>query len=171
MRRIVLVLAVLVAGLLPLGASPAFACSCAWSEVQQYVENADHVVVGRLQDQQYGRSEAGEPIYSSEAAYYTVEGDEVLKGDGVAPTFEVVSAASGAACGLERMVVGRRYVFFMQRDDDVLTASLCGGTGPATPSFLSEVKALTGPGAAVGGVLLSAAAELREALAALTIWR
>ena len=168
----VIVIVLLTAGLLPLGASPAFACSCAWNEVRLFVENAEHVVVGRLQDREYGRSDPGAPIYSAEAAYYTVQGESALKGDGVTSTFEVASAASGASCGLERMVVGRRYVFFMQRDEAGLTASLCGGTGPATPAFLAEVESLTGPGTALrdGPAAPAAVVALQAALAGLTFW-
>lgn len=175
-----IVIVMLAAGFLPLGAAPAFACSCVSDEVRIHVRNADHVVVGRLLSREDGGAgEAGgggtrAPIYGARAVYYTVQGEEVLKGSDVGPSFEVVSAADGATCGLERMVAGRRYVFFMQRHDVGLTASSCGGTGPATPAFLDEVEAVTGAGTSFGGVPPGLSegevARLRAALSELTLW-
>ena len=153
--------------------STAFACSCAQFSVADSVERADLVVTGVVEDRDEGpfkivRS-SGDPVT------YTVAVDEVLKGES-GPVTKVESAADGASCGLE-VEVGRSYVMFAHaRADGVYDASLCGGTTDASPEFVAEVKAITGPAAApddsilpptggppvvamaVGGVLLAGAA-------------
>ncbi len=62
----------------------------------------------------------------------------------------MLSPNSGASCGLENVVPGRRYVVFASHqsmegaDADHLWANLCGGTGPATPKLLAAVEEVTG---------------------------
>lgn len=153
--------------------STAFACSCAQISVADSVEHADLVVSGSIEDRDEGpfkviRS-SGDPVT------YTVAVDEVLKGES-GPVTKVESAAEGASCGLE-VEVGRSYVIFAGAGDDgVYQANLCGGTREASPEFVADVVAITGPGTApdesilppsggppvvamaVGGALLAGAA-------------
>jgi hypothetical protein len=51
---------------------------------------------------------------------------------------------SAALCGLESMVVDRRYLIFVCVDGSQRVAGLCGGTAPATSEQLNAVEQLTG---------------------------
>ncbi len=118
------------------GAGPAFACSCAYQQTL-----ADEIFAGTLV------SMADPPqrdvMSSTDPITYTVAVDAVYRGDvGIVAVFG--SPMFGASCGLESMVVDRRYLFFVSTDGSDRTASLCGGTGPATPSRLDAVERLTG---------------------------
>ena len=155
--------------------STAFACSCISDSVADYVEGADLVVKGSIEDRDEGpfkivRS-SGDPVT------YTVSVDEVLKGES-GPVTKFESAAEGASCGLE-VQVGHSYVIFADAGPDgTYEANLCGGTSDARPDFVAEVEAITGPATApddsipapsdgapvvamaVGGVLLAGAAAV-----------
>jgi hypothetical protein len=122
--------------LLWLGAEPAFACSCVVRTVPEQVASADAVAEGRL---------AGREDSDPQQVVYTFTGTELFKGD-VSPTFEVHTGAQSTACGLPGLVVGRRYLMLMDRDGGQLTASICGGSGAATASYVDKVERVTGPG-------------------------
>lgn len=133
---------VLGAGLALLGSAPAFACSCAMLSLDEYTEHADVVFAGTLTDIDEPRRL---PVVSSaEESRYTFEVDAVYAGD-PAPVTRVGSAWSGASCGLEGMQVGERYVVFAYVHDEGLAASLCGGTGPASPRLEGQVSNALGP--------------------------
>ncbi|MGH3348102.1 MAG: hypothetical protein ACRDO4_14075 [Nocardioides sp.] len=135
--RIVLAALVLGAALALLGGAPAFACSCAAQSPAQHAEDADVVFAGTLTDVDEPRQF---PVVSSAAeATYTFDVDAVYAGD-PAPVTRVGSAWSGASCGLEGMAVGERYVVFAYVDGEHLDASLCGGTGPASPRLEERVS-------------------------------
>lgn len=130
------------------GAGPSFACSCVTAEAAAHVGGATVVVSGTVTDVVPPRST--KVMSSMDPATYIVEVDQVFKGQ-AGPTVEVLSPNSGASCGLENVVPGRRYVVFASHqsmegtDTDHLWANLCGGTGPATPELLAAVEEATGP--------------------------
>jgi hypothetical protein len=126
--RITLTALVLGAGLALVGSAPAFACSCAMQSVAEHADGADVVFAGTLTD-----ADEASSLLSGEESTYTFVVDAVYAGD-PAPFAQVATASSGSACGLEGLSVGERYVVFAYAADrDGLSASLCGGTGPATP--------------------------------------
>jgi hypothetical protein len=142
--RIVLAALVLGAGLVLLGGGPAFACSCAVLSPAEHAEGADVVFAGTLTDIDEPRRL---PVVSTaEESRYTFEVDAVYAGD-PAPVTRVGSAWSGASCGLEGLEVGERYVVFAYVDGEGLDASLCGGTGPASPRLEGQVSNALGPAA------------------------
>ena len=121
--------------------STAFACSCAQLSVADYVERADLVVKGSIEDRDEGPPKAISS--STDPVTYTVAVDEVLKGAS-GPVAKVESSGAGASCGLE-VQVGRSYVIFAEvGDDGVYEANLCGGTSGARPGFVAQVAAITG---------------------------
>lgn len=123
------------------GAGPALACSCAFNRVPAYVGYADEVYTGTLVDVE--RPSTNGVWSSGDPVTYTVAVDAVYDGDvGSVAVFE--SAVSSASCGLDGMMVDRRYLVFTTMDGKVPTASLCGGTGPATPKRLAAVERLLG---------------------------
>ncbi|HEX6148464.1 hypothetical protein [Nocardioides sp.] len=139
----ILIAAVLLGAGLALGA-PAFACSCVAQTPAQYAEGADVVFAGTLTDIDEPRQF---PVVSSAAeTRYTFDVDAVYAGD-PAPVTRVGSAWSGASCGLEGMDVGERYVVFAYVDGKQLDASLCGGTGLASPRLEGKVGDVLGPAA------------------------
>jgi hypothetical protein len=142
--RIVVAALLLGAGMTLLGAAPAFACSCAAQRPAQQAGDADVVFAGTLTDIDEPRQL---PILSSgDEARYTFDVDAVYAGD-VASVAVVSSAWSGASCGLEGMTVGERYVVIAYRDGQGLGATLCGGTGPASPRLEGQVSNALGPAA------------------------
>lgn len=118
----------------------AYACSCAEASAQEHFDHATVVATARLTE-----TDATQDTGAREAAAmvsYTFEVEELLKGE--APrTLEVLSAASGAACGLERMTVDQDYLLFARvasEQDPTLLASLCDGTAPVPTPRLDEVR-------------------------------
>ena len=126
--------------LVVVGPTAAFACSCvSYTSVETPLRWADAVALGRV----------AEVRTDGRTATYVVDGEQVFEGE-VPVTFEVRSPVSGAACGLEGVREGRRYVFFLTGSDaGPYKANLCGGTDRATPGYVEEVAAVTGPGTAV----------------------
>jgi hypothetical protein len=114
-------------------AAPAQACSCVGLSDAEAFASADAVFVGRLIGYEAPRA----PTTSSlDPAVWTFKVREVYKGK-VSRKQEVVSAVSGASCGLEIPKHGKFLVFgkatssnrFEPRPaDGQLQASLCGGT-------------------------------------------
>jgi hypothetical protein len=140
--RIALAALLLGAGLTLLGGAPAFACSCVAQKPAQQAEEADVVFAGTLTDIDEPRRL---PVVSSaDETRYTFDVDAVYAGD-VAPVAVVGSAWSGASCGLEGMTVGERYVVIAYREGKGLGATLCGGTGPASPRLEGQVSNALGP--------------------------
>lgn len=104
--------------------------------MHELVDGADAVFVGVLDDVD---RRGGTATYA-----FAVTG--VLRGE-VGGTAEVRSSASGASCGLELMETGRSYVV-MAADG---RAGLCGGTAPASPSYVAQVEEVTGEARAPAG--------------------
>jgi hypothetical protein len=114
-------------------APPAHACSCVGFTDEQAFTRADVVFVGRV----VGYSAPAIPRSSIDPALWTFRVDRVYKGAAAARQ-GVVSALSGASCGLE---IPRRgtFVVFARREPDLperrvegttLYAGLCDGTRP-----------------------------------------
>ncbi|MGR6966431.1 hypothetical protein ACU610_18390 [Geodermatophilus sp. URMC 61] len=123
-------LLLVLAGWVP--ASPASACSCAAGTTVDALASADAVFSGRL----VSREE------DDGTALHVFAVDTVYVGE-VSARQGVVSAASGASCGLELSGAGP-FLVFATRQGDRLTADLCGGTGPWTAPAAAEVQMLTG---------------------------
>lgn len=133
--------------LVVVGAGPSFACSCVSGDAAEYAGRATVVVSGTVVDVVPPPSTT--EMSSLDPATYVVDVDQVFKGQ-AGPRVEVLSPNSGASCGLENIVPGRRYVVFASHqsmegaDADHLWANLCGGTGPASPEMLAAVQEVTG---------------------------
>ena len=125
---------------LTLAPTPAYACSCVAGSTEEYVDRADVVVGGRF----VARDEPGRVVSSLDPVTYTVEVDRVYRGAASAE-LEVLTAVSGASCGLEGIALGRPYLVYATYEGTELWAGLCGGTTAATPGLLREVEAVTGP--------------------------
>ena len=123
-------------------ARPARACSCIGMTDEQAFAAADAVFRGQVAGYE---SPPAQPVMSSaDPAVWTFAVAEVYKGD-VAPTQAVVSAVSGATCGLEIPHQGEFFVFADRRDGTGgYSANLCGGTRSTTAGPL-EVAAMQPP--------------------------
>jgi hypothetical protein len=143
-KRTLLVIPLLLAALLVLPTSPAWACSCVALTTAQAVAHADVVLSGTLEEVDQPRGLV-EPSSGAPAQSYRFAVSEVYEGSAPATSW-VGSAQHGASCGLEGLEPGREYVVFAQERGDTLWASLCGGTGVATSGLVSEVEAVAGPG-------------------------
>jgi hypothetical protein len=145
--RVLLAAVVGALSLVVVAAAPSFACSCAAMSTQQYVDGADVVATATLTGVE---PPPKRPVMSSgDPATYTFSVDRAYKGD-VDEEVAVVSAVSGASCGLEGMREGRRYVVFASQSqgDDALWAGLCGGTAPWSADLEADVVAAAAPGVA-----------------------
>ena len=101
-------------------ATPAFACSCMALEPQQMLEFGPIAFVGTV-------SGIGAGVDNK---VMTFEVDTVLTGE--LPGFvDIVTAANGAACGIEAPV-GSRVAVFASEEGGRLTSSLCATTDPDT---------------------------------------
>lgn len=141
-RRTVLTLLlaglVLAAGLFV--ASPVSACSCAGlPTTASAFESADAVFTGRLVSRAVQHPDW--PVKSSgDPALHVFAVDEVFKGV-VHEQQGVVSADSGATCGLDLPGAGP-FVVFVTGSADRYTAALCDGSGTLTPEIEAELREL-----------------------------
>jgi MYXO-CTERM domain-containing protein len=142
-RATTLLLGVLAAaaGLL-VGARPAAACSCAGiPSAAQAFASADAVFTGRLLSREVHHPDW--PLISSgDPAVHVFAVDEVFKGV-VHEEQGVVSADSGASCGLELSGEGPFVVYATGSDGDY-RAGLCDGVTTVTPGTESELRTLAG---------------------------
>ncbi|CAA9320311.1 MAG: hypothetical protein AVDCRST_MAG34-1394 [uncultured Nocardioidaceae bacterium] len=138
MRALLAGLGALVTGLLLVVAAPApaYACSCVTQSPRQFVDGADLIATATvLEVDRPGRLPL---LGAGDTTTYRVRISDVYKGR-AHEIVEVESASSGASCGLEGIVGGRRYVFFLQRSGDSLRGSLCGGTGNVSIATVSRL--------------------------------
>ena len=128
---------------------PAAACSCAGGDLRSSLESSDTSFVGTLT--KVTPPPGGTTVSSVEPATYRFEVTAVFEGQAHEVT-EVLSAQSGASCGLEGMNVGTRYLVFAGHEtiegkpDAALSATLCGGTQPASGGLVAQVEDIVGPG-------------------------
>lgn len=129
------VVAVLLGAAVLLGgpaAGPAHACSCMATTDEEAFARADAVFRGQVTGYQPPAPD-GEFLSSTDPAIWTFAVSEVYKGD-VAPSQQIISAFSGASCGLEIPHQGEFIVFAGRRgldgqvSGDQYFANLCGGT-------------------------------------------
>jgi hypothetical protein len=129
-------------------APPAAACSCVAATPAEHLARADAVFLGTVTERRVPDSGS-----SAAPAVYVVEVSRVYKGR-VAATQEVVTAVSGASCGLELPARGQALFFASRRptaDGDLrpgqLAGSLCDGTRAG-----AGMPAAFGAGTAPGNV-------------------
>ena len=109
-------------------------------------QRADVVFVGTLVDTRSPALAVPGAASSEDPVARVFEVREVRKGDTAART-EVLTAASGASCGLE-VEQGRTYVVVARSTPDGLTSGLCDGTrllSAVAPTDLDAVGAATSP--------------------------
>ena len=142
--RLLLTSLVAAVGLVLASYSPAQACSCAMRAPAAHLGSSDVVFTGTLLDR-IPPPEA--PVMSSmDPARHVFAVDRVYVGD-VGATTEVLSAVSGASCGLENMEVGEEYLVMAELEPDGQAwAGLCGGTAPAGHRNVAQVEQRAGPG-------------------------
>lgn len=142
----ILALLLLVGGLLTISTTPAQACSCAGSTVEQRAPTTDVIFQGEVVDV----DSAG-----SGRAVYTFAVLKSWKGE-IGDRVEVFTSNSGASCGLE-VEYGQTDVIYADLDGDQLSSSLCsapfGGGGkaaltqllgpPQVPSTPVEIEVMT----------------------------
>ena len=147
-------------GAILVGAPPAIACSCVGFSDAEAFERADVVFTGDAVERREPPRHAIRT--SADPTTYVFAVQAVHKGDATEMQ-EVVTALSGASCGLEAQV-GRAYVVFAHREGDGLTAGLCDGTREADPPFALGGSAL--PSAVAPALDGSADGPPRAAVAA-----
>jgi len=140
----VLALFLAVLGVVVLPAAPAAACDCVGDTTAGSFARADLVFTGTLVSREVSHPHS--PVLSStDPALHVFAVDSVFKGS-AARRQGVVSADSGASCGLELSGDGP-FVVFANREGAQYTASLCGGSAPLTAALEADLRAL-GPAAA-----------------------
>lgn len=128
-----------------LAQAPAHACKCATQSVEQDLERADQVFTGLLVDRR--TEELGDR--GRRVTVFTVQADTLFKGDLARAEVEVTSRVD--SCGLNRLPVDRRYLWFVSASGGDLSADQCGGTAPATDRLTGEVVDLVGEGTPIAG--------------------
>jgi hypothetical protein len=160
MRQLFLVAVLLLSILVPvLKSQPAYACSCVSFSTGEYVDMADAVVIGTVEEVVHATPRSGGLMSSMDPATVSVTVDQYLKGSGD-ERIEFVTARSGASCGaVEAISLNEQNVLFLRSDGDGYRTSLCAGNRPVSlvrdgqpirPEFLSDVQAITGPGVGPG---------------------
>lgn len=134
MLRVVMALGLALLGLVVVGQTPAYACSCVPSTVKQSLKRAEAVFVGTVTE----RSEGGREIV------YKVRAKTAYKGD-VDYSVNVSTSTDEATCGLDNLSVDEDYLFFAQGDGAVFTSGLCDGTTRATPAKLTKLEQFAEP--------------------------
>lgn len=117
----------------------AAACSCAVTSSPELAKMADLVAEGVV----VGVDRPAEPQSSAEDVTYSVELTRVWKGPDL-PQVAVLSAVSGASCGLEGIDEGAVIALFSKEDGDAWRSNLCDGTGPMTDAVEAELTAALG---------------------------
>ena len=156
MKRLLLPLAAItIASLLLPSVNPAYACSCAALTPEQYVDDADIIVIGTVVRLIETTEEFPTPEEKPDGQIpdvdAVVEVERYLKGSRLAE-IEVDDPPSGGTCGfLEQASLGQRYLLFLTGETSPLQTHLCSGSTPLVDvphvqQFLQEVQAITGPG-------------------------
>lgn len=162
MRRALLL--VLLVPLVPVlvAPSPAFACSCVMFTPHQYVNNADLVVAGTLTEVEYAPPNSEGIISSGDPTKYSVG---VVAGyKGTSPEeLSFTSARDGASCGVEGLLVGREYVFFLDEVDGAYSANLCNGTARVPEARVAKITGRSSPLPASDPVVIDSAEPAQNA--------
>lgn len=125
-------------------ATPASACSCAAGTTAEYFDRADAVFTASLFSRDVDHPNW--PMASSDdPALHVFTAHVVFKGE-VREAQGVVSADSGASCGLELSGKGP-FVVFANRDPELpegqYRAGLCDGSAALDPAVVAELAELT----------------------------
>jgi hypothetical protein len=126
-------------------AADAFACSCLPVDLVRDLPRADGAFVGTVLERRVEKQNA----------IYLFRVEQVYKGD-IENRIEVVTAADGAACGLE-LGVDQRTGLLLMRDGGAWRSSLCSQVDPSAFLDLTRVDDNTPPinwGGIVVGVLV-----------------
>jgi hypothetical protein len=110
----------LVAGVLVVG-SPAHACSCAPTDLERWLPEADGAFVGRWADR---------AVVGNGFAAVTFEVERVVKGS-FGPKAIVRTNEQGAACGLELLGAARMGPLLRRAADGVWESDLCSTVSPS----------------------------------------
>lgn len=121
------VVMMIVAGLVVVGATPAFACSCAPSSPAEVAARSDAAFVGTY----LGRTEPppGPVLNTSTDVVNHFSVERVVKGGPIAGNVDVRAPYSGASCGLE-IGVGRRVGLGLTGSAAEWRSLLCNQTDP-----------------------------------------
>lgn len=142
--RLLLAGALAAVGLVALTSTTAHACFCLAGSDREQARASDAVFTATLTEI-VPTTDGWARLPASQLVTYRMEVHEVFEGD-LAATVDVVSTSGGGACGLERMTLGRSYLVFAAREDDVLASFSCSGTGPTDAGRVAAVEDVTGPG-------------------------
>lgn len=123
-------------------AAEAYACSCRPVDLERDLPTADGAMIGTVLER----------TVSGETATYRFRVEQVYKGD-VDSRAEVVTPASGAACGLEAGV-GERLGLLLDREGNEWRSGLCSQVDPADFLALTEVDDNTLPEFNWGGIVV-----------------
>jgi hypothetical protein len=137
-------------------AADAGACSCARVDLERDLPEADGAVVGTVLERRVERGEAR----------YLLRVEQAYKGD-ISGRVEVVTAADGAACGLEAGE-GDRLGLLLAREQGEWRSGLCSQVDPADFLALTDVEDNSFPAINWGGYLVG---FLVLGIAALLLWR
>ena len=128
---------VIVVGVVMMGSSPAFACSCVMQPMKQQVAEASGVFMGTVGSLAPGKNFTWE-----------VQVERVYKGDPAATSTMNTGqeGVDGLANSCNRTLeVGRKYLFFADGGADSWTMGACDFPSSPTAVALSRVRALLGP--------------------------
>lgn len=120
----------------------ASACSCAPVDLERDLPTADGAVIGTVLERRV----------SGATATYVLRVEQVYKGD-IDNRVEIVSAADGAACGLE-VGVGERVGLLLSRQGGAWRSSLCSQVEPADFLALTNVEDNALPPFNWGGIVV-----------------
>lgn len=138
-RSLLVALIVALSGVV-LSQTPAHACSCVITTVQQQTDRADVVFSGVLVD----ATTSSDGKQERTSTLYEIEADNLYKGDLTEDTVQVGS--SNKSCGLGDLTPQRRYLFFAVEKDGELRIDQCSGTDRATRVLTAKVEKVLGPG-------------------------
>jgi hypothetical protein len=131
-------------------AADAFACSCIRPNLVRDLPRADGAFVGTVLERHVGR----------QTVTYLFRVEQVYKGE-IENRIELVTPASGAACGLE-VAVGQRIGLLLTRADGEWRSGLCSQVDPSAFLALTNVQDDSPPinwgGIIVGVLVLGAGA-------------
>jgi len=123
-------------------AADAFACSCLRVDLIRDLPRADGAFIGTVLERRVER----------QTAIYLFRVEQVYKGD-IENRIEVVSAANGAACGLE-LQVDQRIGLLLTREGGNWQSSLCSQVDPSAFLALTDIDDNSTPPINWGGIVV-----------------
>jgi hypothetical protein len=123
-------------------AADAFACSCLRVDLIRDLPRADGAFIGTILERRV----------EGQRAIYLFRVEQVYKGD-IENRVEVVSAANGAACGLE-LQVDQRMGLLLTREGEQWRSSLCSQVDPSAFLALTDVEDNSAPPINWGGIVV-----------------